>query len=290
MGKIHKKESKLHLMLRYVMLTIGASFAAIAIDLFLVPNTIIDGGIIGVSLIINYMSGFSFGILVFMINLPFLFAGYKYIGKNFCISSLYSIIMLAILEWLLHYIQLEPITTQPLLATVFGGLLLGAGVGIVIRNSGALDGTEILGILLTKKIPFSVGEFVMFINVFIFSWAGFVLGWEQAMFSILAYYIASKAIDAVIQGFDDTKAAMVISDEYEDISQALFDRLGRGVTKLKGKGGYLDKEKEVLYVVFTRLEVAKFKSIVQEIDPKAFITIMDTQEAHGGKFNKSAIH
>jgi uncharacterized membrane-anchored protein YitT (DUF2179 family) len=287
MVKIHKKESKSHLIMRYIMLMIGASLAAIAIELFLVPNTIIDGGIIGVSLILNYMTGFSFGILVLVINLPFLFAGYKYIGKNFCISSLFAIIMLAIVESSLHHF--EALTTEPLLATVFGGLILGAGVGLVIRNSGALDGTEILGILLSKKIPFSVGEFVMFVNVFVFAWAGFVLEWEQAMYSILTYYIASKALDAVIQGFDDTKAAMVISNEYEEIAEALSDRLGRGVTKLKGKGGYLDQEKEVLYVVFTRLEVAKFKSIVQEIDPNAFITIMDTQEAHGGKF-KSAIH
>lgn len=269
------------------MLMAGASLAAVAIELFLVPNTIIDGGIIGVSLIINYMTDFSFGILVFIINLPFLFAGYKYIGKNFCISSLFAIIVLGIVESSLHHVP--ALTSQPLLATVFGGLLLGGGVGLVIRNSGALDGTEILGILLSKKIPFSVGEFVMFVNIFVFAWAGFVLKWEQAMYSILTYYIASKALDAVIQGFDDTKAAMVISDEYEEIAEALSDRLGRGVTKLKGKGGYLDQDKEVLYVVFTRLEVAKFKSIVQEIDANAFITIMDTQEAHGGRF-KSAIH
>ncbi|MGP7815609.1 YitT family protein [Niallia sp. 01092] len=287
MVKVHKKESKTHLIMRYILLMIGASLAAVAIELFLIPNKIIDGGIIGISLIINYMTDFSFGILVLLINLPFLFAGYKYIGKNFCISSLFAIIMLGIVESNLHHIP--ALTTEPLLATVFGGLLLGAGVGLVIRNSGALDGTEILGILLSKKIPFSVGEFVMFVNVFVFAWAGFVLQWEQAMYSILTYYIASKALDAVIQGFDDTKAAMVISNEYEEISEALSDRLGRGVTKLKGKGGYLDQEKEVLYVVFTRLEVAKFKSIVQEIDPNAFITIMDTQEAHGGKF-KSAIH
>ncbi|WP_445506207.1 YitT family protein [Niallia sp. 03190] len=287
MVKVHKKESTTHLIIRYILLMIGASLAAVAIELFLIPNKIIDGGIIGISLIINYMTDFSFGILVLLINLPFLFAGYKYIGKNFCISSLFAIIMLGIVESNLHHIP--ALTTEPLLATVFGGLLLGAGVGLVIRNSGALDGTEILGILLSKKIPFSVGEFVMFVNVFVFAWAGFVLQWEQAMYSILTYYIASKALDAVIQGFDDTKAAMVISNEYEEISEALSDRLGRGVTKLKGKGGYLDQEKEVLYVVFTRLEVAKFKSIVQEIDPNAFITIMDTQEAHGGKF-KSAIH
>jgi uncharacterized membrane-anchored protein YitT (DUF2179 family) len=287
MGKQHKNESKTHLIIRYIMLIFGATLAAISIELFLVPNSIIDGGIIGISLLINYLTDINFGILVLIINIPFLYAGYKHIGKNFFISSLFSIIMLAIIESNLHHI--DAFTTEPLLATVFGGLLLGAGVGIVIRNSGALDGTEILGILLTKKIPFSVGEFVMFFNIFVFGWAGFVLGWEQAMYSILTYYIASKTIDAVIQGLDETKAAIIVSDEYEDLSDAITHRLGRGVTKLYGKGGYHDQEKEVIYVVVTRLEVAKLKSIVSEIDPKAFTTIMDTQEAQGGKF-KNAIH
>jgi uncharacterized membrane-anchored protein YitT (DUF2179 family) len=261
--------------------------AAAAIELFLVPNSIIDGGIIGISLLINYLTDISFGILVFVINIPFLYAGYKNIGKTFFISSLFSIILLAIIEPNLHHF--EPFTTEPLLATVFGGLLLGAGVGIVIRNGGALDGTEILGILLSKKIPFSVGEFVMFFNIFVFGWAGFVLGWEQAMYSILTYYIASKTIDATIQGLDETKAAIIVSDEYEELSDAITHRLGRGVTKLYGKGGYRDQDKEVIYVVVTRLEVAKLKSIVSEIDPKAFTTIMDTQESHGGRF-KTAIH
>lgn len=130
----------------------------------------------------------------------------------------------------------------------------------------------------------------MFINVFIFGWAGFVLGWEQAMYSILTYYIASKAIDGVSQGIlNETKAAIIVSDEFEELSQTINQRLGRGVTRLYGKGGYHDKEKEVIYVVVTRLEVAKLKSMILDIDPNAFITIMDTHEAHGGKF-KSAIH
>jgi uncharacterized membrane-anchored protein YitT (DUF2179 family) len=287
MAKIHKKETVTHIIIRYIMIMIGASFAALSIELFLVPNSIIDGGIIGISLIINYLSNISFGVLVLIINIPFLYAGYKHIGKNFFISSLFGIGVLAVVESQLHH--LDPFTTEPLLATVFGGLLLGAGVGLVVRNAGALDGTEILGILLTKRIPFSVGEFVMFFNVFIFTWAGFVLGWEQAMFSILTYYIASKTMDAVIQGLNDTKAAIIVSDEYEQLSEAITDRLGRGVTRLYGKGGYHDLEKEVIYVVVTRLEVAKLKSIVQEYDPNAFTTIMDTHETTGGRF-KSAIH
>lgn len=288
MVKKHKKESLSRIILRYIMIIIGAGFAAVSIELFLVPNTIIDGGVIGISLLTNYLSNINFGILILVFNLPFLYAGYKYIGKSFFISSLVGIISLSIIEQLLHHV--EPITSEPLLATVFGGLLLGAGVGTVVRAGGALDGTEILGILLTKKIPFSVGEFVMFINIFIFGWAGFVLGWEQAMFSILTYYIASKAIDGVSHGIlNETKAAIIVSDDYEELSETINHRLGRGVTKLYGKGGYEDRDKEVIYVVVTRLEVAKLKSMVFETDPSAFITIMDTYEAHGGKF-KSAIH
>lgn len=288
MTAAHKAEKKGHLIYRYFMILFGAALAALAIELFLIPNSIIDGGIIGISLILNHITGINFGILIIIFNIPFLYAGYKYIGKNFCISSIIGIVALAIVESQLHH--LEPFTTQTLLGTVFGGLLLGAGVGLVIRHGGALDGTEILGILLTKKIPFSIGEFVMFFNIFVFTWAGFVLGSEQAMYSVITYYIASKTIDMVVQGFEgDTKAVIIVSDYYEEISSSIIDRLGRSVTKLKGKGGYKDNDKDVIYVVVTRLEISKLKSIITEIDENAFITIMDTQEAHGSKF-KSAIH
>lgn len=183
----------------------------------------------------------------------------------------------------------DPITTEPLLATVFGGLLLGSGVGIVIRFGGALDGTEILSILISKRIPFSVGEIVMFFNIFIFGWAGFILGWEQAMYSILTYYIASKTIDAVTQGLNDTKAVIIVSDCYEELTETINHRLGRTVTKLHGQGGFHDDEKEIIYVVIIRLEISKLKNIIYEVDPEAFTTIMDAQEVRGGKF-KSTIH
>nr|WP_233194233.1 YitT family protein [Sporosarcina sp. P21c] len=260
---------------------------AVALDLFLIPNSVIDGGIIGIALILNFISGVPFGILILLLNLPFLFFGYKHIGKNFFFSSSYAIALLAIVEFPLK--TLGPFVTDSLLATVFGGLLLGAGVGTIIRNGGALDGTEILGILLTKKIPYSVGEFVMFFNLFIFGWAGFVLGPEKAMYSIITYYIASKAIDIVIQGLDETKAVFIISDEYEELGEAIRLRLGRSITMLHGRGGYSDNEKDVIYVVVTRLEISKLKQITTDIDPSAFLTIMNTQETHGATF-KSPIH
>src|SRR5699024_10931418 len=165
----------------------------------------------------------------------------------------------------------------------------GTGVGMVIRYGGALDGTEILSIMLTRKIPFSVGEIVMFFNVFIFGWAGFILGWEQAMYSILRYYIASKTIDAVTQGLNDTKAGIIVSDEIEERSETINKRRGRTVTRLHDSGGFHSKEKDIVYVVIIRLEISKLKNIIYETDPYAFITIMDAQEARGGKF-KTAIH
>ncbi|MDF0727191.1 YitT family protein [Cytobacillus sp. S13-E01] len=287
--KQHRKEKITNKIFRILMIIIGAGFAAVSIELFLVPNQIIDGGIIGISLIIDYLTPayISFALLIVMLNLPFIYYGYKYIGKTFMWSSLMAIISLAIIETVLH--PIDPFTNEPILATVFGGLILGVGVGLVIRYGGAMDGTEILGILITKKIPFSVGEFIMFINIFIFIWAAFVFGPEQAMYSVMTYYIAFKTIDTVIQGLDETKAAIIVSEEYEEVSNAILDRLGRGTTKLRGKGGFTDEEKDVIYAVITRLEVTKLKALVQEIDPNAFITIMDTHEVKGGKF-KSAIH
>ncbi|MFD3447710.1 YitT family protein [Microbacteriaceae bacterium 4G12] len=290
--KQHRKESISHIVYRLIMIAIGAACAAVAIELFLVPNRIIDGGIIGISLILDYLTPsniwwLKFSTLVVILNLPFMYSGYKQIGKTFMYSSIFAIVCLAVIEGFLK--EFESFTTEPILATVFGGLILGVGVGLVIRHGGSLDGAEVLGILLTKKLPFSVGEFVMFMNIFIFAWAAFVFGVEQAMYSVMTYYIAFKTIDTVIQGLDETKAVLIVSDYYEEVSDAILHRLGRGTTKLAGKGGYTDHEKEVIYVVITRLEVTKLKSLVHDIDPNAFITIMNTQETKGAKF-KSAIH
>ncbi len=287
MSGTKKKESLAHLIRRYFMLVVGAAIAAVALDLFLVPNAIIDGGVIGISLLLNYLTGVSFGILVLIINIPFLLSGYHRLGKGFLIASLFSIVVLAIAEGFLHHFQ--PITDEPLLATVFGGLILGAGVGIVIRNAGALDGTEILGIIISKSFPFSVGEFVMFINIFIFVWAGFILGWEQAMLSILTYYIASKTIDIVGQGIlNETKAALIVSDVSGEIANQIEKSLKRKVTKLYGQHNHQETDTQVLYVIITRLEVAKLKQIVFDSDSRAFTTIMDTQEVHGGRFKTTA--
>ncbi|EZH67378.1 membrane protein [Bacillaceae bacterium JMAK1] len=282
-----KKRVVSNVLYRAMMVISGASLVAIAIQLFLIPNMVIDGGVIGVALILSKITGLGFGFFVLIINLPFLFFGLKHIGPQFFVTSLFAIVVMAISEQQLAH--MDSFIHEPLVSTLFGGFILGAGVGIVIRHGGALDGTEILGILLTRNLPFSVGEFVMFINIFIFAWAAFVFGVEQAMLSIITYFVASKTIDAVIQGIDETKAVMIVSNKKKKLSSEIVHRLGRSLTVMPGYGAFTHSDKEVLYIVVTRLEVMKLKSIVFDIDKEAFITVMDAQEVHGGKF-KSNTH
>lgn len=267
---------------------IGAMIMAVGLELFLVPNQIMDGGIVGISIIISHLLSLPLGLFIFVLNIPFIFLGYKQLGKTFAILTGIGITTLSVTTIGLH--NLEPFTTDSLLATVFGGIVLGVGVGIVIRYGGSLDGTEILAILFNRKLPFSVGEIVMFMNVIIFSAAGFIFSWQQAMYSIMAYYIASKMIDIVIQGLEESKSIYIISDETDEIGKAIMDRLGRGVTFLHGEGAYTGDDKKVIFTVITRIEESKLKTIVEEIDPHAFLAIGNIAEVSGGRFKKKDIH
>lgn len=284
----HKKLSKGKLLKSLIFVPLGAIFVAVGLEIFLVPNQIIDGGIVGISIIFSHLTGIKLGLFLFFLNLPFFFLGYKQIGKTFAFTTLAGITILSISTQFLH--PVPGLTDDPLLAAVFGGIILGIGVGLVIRNSGSLDGTEILAILFNKKTPFSVGEVVMFFNLFILGSAGFVFGWENAMYSLIAYFIAYKMIDITIEGFESSKSVWIISDSHKEIANALNDRLGRGVTYLNGQGAYTGDSKQVIFCVITRLEEAKLKSIVDDIDPSAFLAVGDIHDVKGGRFKKRDIH
>lgn len=273
---------------KYGMLAIGSCLASIGLEIFLVPNNVIDGGIVGVSIMASHLTQYPLGVFILLLNLPFLFLGYKQIGTTFAVSTLFSIAALAVGVTFLR--PVPGITSDVLLASVFGGIILGIGVGLIIRYGGSLDGTEIVAILLDKKTGFSVGEIVMFFNLFILSAAGLVFGWDKAMYSLLAYFIAFKVIDITIEGLDESKAVMIVSDKPEEIAECLMARLGRGVTFLDGQGGYTREKRNVLYAVITRLEISKLKSIIEDIDENAFVTIADVHEVMGGNFSKRAIH
>lgn len=284
----HRKLTKKALLWRTFFITFGAGLMAAALELFLVPNSILDGGITGISIILSHLTGWKLGFIIFLLNLPFVYLGYKQIGKTFALTTLYGIFVLSLTSILLHDVMV--VTDDLLLDTVFGGIILGTGVGMVIRYGGSLDGTEILSILLSSKLPFSVGEVIMFFNLFIFTSAGFVFGWERAMYSIITYFIAYKVIDLVILGLDESKAAWIISDNVEEIGDAIMARLGRGVTYLKGEGAYTGDQKKVIFCVITRLEEAKLKSIIEELDSDAFLAVGNIAEVRGGRFKKKWIH
>jgi uncharacterized membrane-anchored protein YitT (DUF2179 family) len=286
--KMHKRMGGKQLLQRLFFLTLGASLVSIGLELFLVPNRIIDGGIVGISIILAYLAKLPLGLFTFLLNLPFLLVGYRQIGKTFTISTLVAVGLMSFGTSLLHPVPV--VTNDLLLASVFGGIILGMGVGLIIRYGGSLDGTEIVAILLNRKLPFSVGEIVMFFNVFILASAGFVFGWDKAMYSLIAYYVAFKMIDLTIEGFEESKAVWIISDNPNEIAEAILARLGRGVTFLYGQGAYTEDEKKVIYCVVTRLETSKLKSIVEEIDAGAFVSIGNIHETMGGRFKKRAIH
>ncbi len=284
----HKALTKSKLAKRIIFIIIGAMLMGIGIEEFLVPNNILDGGIVGISIILSHLTGVKLGVFIFLLNIPFFYIGYKQIGKTFALSTLLGIAVLSVTTILLHDV---PVFTEDLLlATVFGGIVLGTGVGIVIRYGGSLDGTEIMAILANKKLPFSVGEIIMFFNVFIFGTAGFVFGWDRAMYSILAYFIAFKTIDIVITGLDESKSAWIISEYHKEIGDAILARLGRGVTYLNGEGAFTGDNKKVIFCVITRLEEAKLKSIIEELDPGAFLAVSNIAEVRGGRFKKRNIH
>ncbi|MDN4527674.1 YitT family protein [Fictibacillus fluitans] len=284
----HKRITKTNLFKRVIFIAFGAALVATGLEIFLVPNQIIDGGIVGISIILSHLTGWKLGLFLIVLNIPFFFFGYKQIGKTFALSTLFGVTIMSIGTSVLHPVPV--LTDDPLLAAVFGGIILGVGVGMVIRYGGSLDGTEVMAILFNAKTPFSVGEVVMFFNIFILGSAGFVFGWDRAMYSLIAYYIAFKVIDITLDGFDQSKSVWIISDEHTRIGEALLARLGRGVTYLNGEGAYSRDEKKVIFTVITRLEEAKLKNIVDDIDPTAFLAVGNIHDVKGGRFKKKNIH
>ena len=264
--------------INFIILTIGAMTAALALETFLIPNTILDGGITGISIIIYKIFEIPLSILVLILNIPFVYIGYKNLGKSFLIRAVYSMVLFSIS---LHLFEnLSPFTDEMLLATVFGGAILGIGVGLVIRFGGCVDGTESVAIVISKKTSLSVGQIVLIFNLFIYTVAGFIFGFDRAMYSLLTYFITSKVIDYISDGFEQAKAAIIITEKGTKLSEEIYKALGRTTTSMKGSG-FVSGEKEILYCVLTRIEIFELRRIVEEMDESAFITIQDVSDIIG---------
>lgn len=273
--------------IKIILILVGATLSSIGLELFLVPNNVIDGGVVGISMMSSYLSHLPLGIFTFTLNVPFFIIGYKQIGKTFLFTTMFAVVCLSIGVSVLH--PVPGLTDDIFLAAVFGGIINGTGVGLIIRAGGSLDGTEIVAIILDKKSSFSIGEIIMFFNVFILVGAGFIFGWNRSMYSLVTYFISFKVIDIVVEGLDETKSVTIISDKSEDILEAVMARLGRGVTILNGQGGYSKLPSNVLYIIVSRLELTKLRSIILDFDQDALVAIGDV-EVSGKKYKKKAIH
>ncbi len=280
--KLTKKEMFCAILRKMFFLTLGPFIAAFALEVFLVPNNIIDGGIVGISIILSYLTKLNLGLLIFVINIPFFLLAFSKIGKKFVIQTFYAIGMLSLFLNMFSMYN-HPTSHDLLLSTVFGGIVLGTGVGLVLKNEGSLDGTEIMSLVLSKKFGFSVGEWIMAFNVFIYGASGLVFGWNRAMYAVLTYFIAFRVIDIVLEGLNSAKSIRVISDKAHEIGDELLEKLDLGVTYIKGVGAYSGAEKTIIYCVVSRLEMARMKEIIKNIDPSAFISVVDVHEAYGGR-------
>jgi len=270
----------------FFLILVGILLAGFGLKGFLIPSGFIDGGVTGISLLIHFLTPINLSLLIFVINLPFIFLARKQIGKVFAIKTFFAIIVLSLsLLWINYPI----ITLDKILVAIFGGFLLGAGIGLSVRGGSVLDGTEILSVYLNRKTGFSIGEIVFFINVIIFSVAAIFLGIEVALYSILTYLVASKSIDFISHGMEEYTGLTIISDKNKEIRKKLFE-MGNGVTIYKGNKGYANekdkKEIDILFTIVTRLEVFKIKKAVQLIDSSALIIEESISEIEGGFIKK----
>lgn len=284
MPRFHAKtRTKIHHALSFFWIIVGAFFAAVSIRIFLLPNQLIDGGIVGVALIFarvfgdNYLSYF-----LILLNIPFLYLAYTYIRRSFVIHMLVAVFVFAGFLWVLEYAP--SFIGDPLEVIVIGGAILGIGVGLIIRHGGCLDGTEILAILINRRKGFTVGQVVLFINVFIFGAYGWIFqDWHIAIRSLITYIVAFKMIDLIIVGLDELKSALIISSKPKELGEVIMRELGLGLTIMHGRGGFSGESREILFIIIERLDLAELKEIILREDPTAFMAIENLHEVVYGK-------
>lgn len=280
-----QNKKKIWTALHFLMITVGTFVYSVALEMFLVPNLVLDGGLTGISLMINYQTGILLGLLTFLLNIPFVVLGWRMLGLRFAGSYLYAMILLSGFTALLH--DVAPVTDNELLSVVFGGILLGIGVGLVIKGGACLDGTELLAMLCSKRLPVSVGQVILFLNLVIFSVAACLFGIDRALLSLLTYIIASKLIDMVETGFNEAKQTIIICNDGATIATEIYEKLGRTMTILDAHG-LISGKKDMMYCVITRLELMELRRIVEKYDGSAFITVSDISEIIGDHIKKTS--
>ena len=270
-----------------LMLSLGAVLAAFSVEEFLIPSGIFDGGIIGISMVLAKFIPVPLGVLTFLLNLPFLVIGWRKMGHTFILKAGYAIAVFSVMTRVFE--DAAPVTSQIVMAVTFGGVLLGAGVGLVLRGGGCLDGTEVVAIILSKQTTISTGQIILLFNCVIYAVVGIVFGIELGMYSLLMYFVTSKTIDLVELGWDNTKSVMIITEKGGDLAEQIFTRLGRTVTYMQGHGHVSDETMDILYVVVTRAEIFDLRKIIQEFPGSTFTTITEVSEIIGNHIKSADI-
>jgi len=269
------------------LMALGISCAAFGLEGFLLPNSFIDGGATGISLLLSEITTIPLYVLLLLINMPFIFMGYKIIGKQFAIKTAIAITGLALCVAFIHFPE---VTHDKLLVAVFGGFFLGAGIGLSIRGGAVIDGTEVLAIFLSRKFGTTIGDIIIMINIIIFSVAAYLLSVETALYSLITYLAASKTLDFVIEGIEEYTGVTIISSHHNEIREMIINEMGRGVTVYKGKRGYgksgETSDTDIVYTVITRLELNKLKTEIIKIDPNSFVVMSSVKDTKGGMIKK----
>ena len=266
-------------------IVIGTGLAVLAMRGFMIPNLFLDGGVTGISILLHELFHWNISLLVIAFNLPFIYLGYRNIGKTFAVQTTFAVILLAVG---LAVVELQPITNDKLLIAIFGGILMGCGVGLVMRGGGVIDGAEVIAVFTRRKTGFSNSEIILMINCIIFAVAAFQFGIEKAMYSIITFFTATRAINYVVDGIEEFTAMNIVSGKTDEIKKFLVNELGKGITVYKGERGYLPDsfdlktDCEIIVTIITRLEIKQIHDAILEIDPKAFVYVYTIKEASGG--------
>lgn len=287
--KKRKKSRKLKIISRALAVMIGAFITAYGLEAILIPNNVSDGGVTGLSIVGSQLIGVPLGVLIALLNIPFIFLGYKQIGKSFAVYSIIGIASLAYGTSIMHHIP-TIIQGDTLLVTVVGGIIIGFGMGLALRNGGALDGIDMLAVLFSRKLPFGTSDLILFLNLFVFIIVSTVFGLQGAFLSGIAYFIASKVIHMVEEGLSGSKTFKIITNKPELMVETIRDRLGRSATYNLVEGGYSNETFKEITCIINRLEDSKMKDIIYEIDRHAFVAVYDVAEVKGGNFKKHDIH
>jgi len=279
-----------HAIREYFFIIIGVFSAGFGLKGFLLPNHFIDGGATGISLLLQNITPLSLGVLLLIVNLPFLILATRTISMKFAIKSIIAIAFLAVV---VHFVDYPTITQDKLLIAVFGGFFLGLGIGMSMRGGSVIDGTEVLAIYLSRKLSLTVGDVLLLINIVIFSFGAYILSIETALYAILTYLAAAKTVDFVVDGVEEYVGVTIISNKHEALREMITEKLRRACTIYAGKGGYGKKgksfDKDIIYTVVTRLELARLHTEIDKIDRSAFITMGIVKDIKGGMIKRKPL-